>query len=536
MRKLFIILLALSLTVSAFAESIMNDITVCGGFVWGYEYANNSVNKYDKNTGALIAKYTGHTWAATGACDTINNVLWVSDNGANTISVMNTATGETIRTCPVTSDDPGGMALDPITPAMFVGMNSAAGNVDKISLSDCTILTTYTMGNDIHPGLLIYDPHTQSIAVGSASTSGYIAEIKIATGDITYYAVGLTPYSLAYVPLDNSIWVANWTSSNTLIAQVNTDTGVVTNYDVSTHPLATWSNGIVYASGKKLLYISRYHDGGETAYTIDPITKSFNPINTDLGSNLGYDPVTEMVWGVKDADNLVNASARGISKYLNTNYDSLLLHFDESDAVFIDKSFLNSTVTNSGVTYTESGKFGGAGVFDGASTVTIPYTNLLNFGIEDFTISWWTNMPSPAALNAILGQVTDGSFVGFIFNTGIMGTCIGGQACRFQADLTAASLFDGNWHYIEISRVKTVMYMSIDGVQKATSYYADVVYTFLPANPISIGSQNGVNLYKGTIDELLILKGKGMHTANFTPPTVPWDYSQKVFFNQSGSY
>ncbi len=86
------------------------------------------------------------------------------------------------------------------------------------------------------------------------------------------------------------------------------------------------------------------------------------------------------------------------------------------------------------------------------------------------------------------------------------------------------------WRYVEVSRSGPTMRLFLEGTVDAT---ATVTNNFTANSNTSIGGlmwapQPALYRLNGNITELIVIKGKPLHTANYTPPVAP-------FPNNSGS-
>lgn len=98
-----------------------------------------------------------------------------------------------------------------------------------------------------------------------------------------------------------------------------------------------------------------------------------------------------------DEVRITKGVARWISNFIPPNSahtpdanDVLLLHGDESNAVFTDSSNSSHNLTNNNVTYDGNGQFSGAMNFNGSNSyLALQDSEDWNFGNSDFTIDFW---------------------------------------------------------------------------------------------------------------------------------------------------
>jgi hypothetical protein len=204
--------------------------------------------------------------------------------------------------------------------------------------------------------------------------------------------------------------------------------------------------------------------------------------------------------------------------YSSDTYTKLLIHFDESNASFTDASG-NNTLTNSGVTYSSTGRFGGAGSFSEAYLHT-PYNSALNPGTGDFTIECLAKFTTLNQYNTLIGQNSEGGMIVHLYSNGTL--CLGKANGGYQSNcsLNTNILIDGNYHHIAISRVSGTVYMFLDGIKQTVSGASNTTDYFFVNNvslPICVGSQNGANYWGvGTMDEFRLSIGVGRWSDDFT--------------------
>lgn len=536
-----------------------------GGSVIGMNASGNLIQKYNRFTGAEVANAAMNGTPASGTYEPTNDRIWVSAVGSideynsNTVSVLDPANLTILNTYATNCDGPGGIAKSRKNNTMWISCNhEIPGKVVEMDLGG-NILRTITVNP--YPGLIIEDSSQDYMWVGNydpwhpddcSANNTQISKINVTSGDVTTYTadngVGCGCYALAEDPVNQKIYLAAY-NDNALNVFDMAAGNVVANVTDITRPNDleySYLDGNVYSLSCCCGTAGRY------IYKIDTSTYAKTATTVLGGANSAYDYLAHIVWGTCAADGAqskypvvkpVITRYVGLNKVVNSNY-KLYLAFNESNAAFTDYSLQNSTLTNNGVTYSASGKFGGAGVFDGSHDMSIPYNASLNIGTGTFKITWW-HKGSVAGYNTLIGQNPGSTILMHLYNTGVL---YWGSNSGYvnSADLGIATLTDGNYHYIEVGRLANgYVCMSIDGTMKnvapnpipdagypTCSYDNYLNYTWGSGTDITIGSQNGVNYYQGTVDDLQIIVGEEPHTENFTPPVIPSNYeSVKVFNN-----
>lgn len=219
---------------------------------------------------------------------------------------------------------------------------------------------------------------------------------------------------------------------------------------------------------------------------------------------------------------------------------SLLLHFDGANGstTFTDSGSNALTVTANGdaAISTAQSKFGGAsGYFDGSGDfLSADGSEGFDFGAGDFTIEAWLYVPDNGNLARMIASAYDepsspSPFAKWLFY-------VNGTRIDFLAESGSQSswslLADGSgaiprdtWFHAAVSRSAGVVRIFVNGVD-TTGSVTNGGSSLISGDTVAIGSvlENGSNrgYFDGYIDELRIVKGTAVYTANFTPPTAPF--------------
>ena len=216
----------------------------------------------------------------------------------------------------------------------------------------------------------------------------------------------------------------------------------------------------------------------------------------------------------------------------NDSFTKLLVHCDGADAstTFTDSSSLAHTLTANGNAQvdTAQSKFGGAALLlDGTGDyVSVPSHADLRFGTGDFTIDLWVRRSASQTNKGIIANRSSGTATEWILQWD------DDQANQLNWSTGAAYIINNpgsplnqdQWYHIEVSRSGTTVRMFVDGTQLASATDSN---NYTGTSAIWIGGEaygGGTPTYMtGWIDEVRISKGIARHTANFTPPTGPYD-------------
>ena len=217
----------------------------------------------------------------------------------------------------------------------------------------------------------------------------------------------------------------------------------------------------------------------------------------------------------------------------------LLLNFNGSNdsTTFTDSSSFARTVTRVGNTVlkTATKKYGTASAyFDGTGDwLTVPASSDFDFGTGNFTVECWVYLTHVSARDVdIIAQRNDGANFGSemwfmrINSTGSVRLYnkVGNVA---TLDVTSATglVTTNAWHHIAIVRNGTSVKTYVNGTQATSSTLAsDKPWCYVSTIPLSIGAGAAILTYAsgsevlGHMDDVRIIKGQALYTANFTPP------------------
>ncbi|MBT7902787.1 LamG domain-containing protein [Candidatus Woesearchaeota archaeon] len=202
-----------------------------------------------------------------------------------------------------------------------------------------------------------------------------------------------------------------------------------------------------------------------------------------------------------------------------TYYDDslvLMMNFDdvsdlgETNTLFADVSMYgNDGSANPGITYTTSGKYDDACLFDGSSDyITVSNSSSLN-DLTTLSISAWIYADSFDAVNpyidAIVSKFTGGS-TGFVFRVGDAGINSNQLQMAFDSNKIQSDigLQTDTWYHVATTYDGTTAKLFINGVEDAS---AEIIgWQDTSDNNLEIGRDFSTNsrIWDGTIDEVRI--------------------------------
>ena len=208
-----------------------------------------------------------------------------------------------------------------------------------------------------------------------------------------------------------------------------------------------------------------------------------------------------------------------------SNYTALLAKADTAGTDNqVDASTNTHTITENGnVTSTALSPYHPGGYstyFDGsAANIVIADDASLDVGTGDFTIEAWIYLTSDDGSWAISSHAANGGMWFGRYSAGLVFR-------RYSvADvITATPPSINTWHHIAVARSSGQTRMFVNGTQVGTTATDSTDYSV--AASLYIGDDGnaligGAQMMTGYIRDFRLVKGTGLYTANFTPPTEP---------------
>jgi len=191
----------------------------------------------------------------------------------------------------------------------------------------------------------------------------------------------------------------------------------------------------------------------------------------------------------------------------------------QQNNTFLDSSSNTFTITRNGTPtqgsltpYWPNGQW--SNYFNGSSNLSIASTASLAMGAGDFTIEMWVYLQSTTN-NRTLSWPSVGNMLLFFDSSGFFVYSIYGVGAVLTSSI-ATSL--NTWTHIAVSRSGTTSKIFINGVQGASTAADSNNWGQSVCN---IGSDIASNFFNGYLSNLRIVKGTGLYTTPFTPPTTP---------------
>lgn len=210
-----------------------------GAHIWVADECGEEIYKILASTGEIASVYPGQHGAQYLAYDPMNNNVWVTNPGSDSVTVVN-ATSGIFANHPAgeaKGSNPDGIVFDGAS--MWVA-NYEPATVTQIRASDAAILQTIPVGTkgSSKPRFLAYDDVAKRVWV-SIGTDNKVKKIDPETGAVEGdYAVPGFPYAMLFD--GTSIWVTQGLL-NTVVKLRTSDGAIIGSYDAGVAP-----NGIAF--------------------------------------------------------------------------------------------------------------------------------------------------------------------------------------------------------------------------------------------------------------------------------------------------
>lgn len=207
---------------------------------------------------------------------------------------------------------------------------------------------------------------------------------------------------------------------------------------------------------------------------------------------------------------------------------------DNDGTVFTDETGKTWSRTGTPVTKTASPKFGSASAyFDGNSCrITTPVHDDFNFSNGDFTVDFWFKCAA-VDVNEVELFVCVPELFRFFLQSGT-GSYITFMSWKNSIsnwtylypntdNNYATNFFNSVWHHVAVTKISTTIRLFIDGIKQTAETTGAETLPSCSQTPSIGGWYTGSSYqYKGYIDEVRFVKGAGLWSANFTPPTAEY--------------
>jgi hypothetical protein len=169
---------------------------------------------------------------------------------------------------------------------------------------------------------------------------------------------------------------------------------------------------------------------------------------------------------------------------------------------------------------TAKAKFGDTSMlFDGSGKAYIESSNVVNFGLGDFTVEFFMNITTGGAEEVVFDarNPSQGAYFDLELDTSNRLNYYVLNGIR----ITSSALSTNTWYHVAVCRSGTSTKMFIDGTQAGNTYSDSTVY--LSTNRVVLGGYSNSATYDfdGYLDEIRVSK-TARYTSNFTAPSEPF--------------
>lgn len=185
------------------------------------------------------------------AVNKANGYIYVTNRLNNTVSVINSATYNVIKTIQV-GTAPTGIDYNSTTGDVYVA-NYGSDNISIISGATNTVSGTFSVGTN--PDAVLYDPNGYILTAnwGSGTVSVYDIALSTVVGTIT---VGTDPFSMIFDSANQNVYVSNEGSDSVSYFPGTTVLALPATVAVTTIPVGSSPTGLTYDSYNQDIYVS----------------------------------------------------------------------------------------------------------------------------------------------------------------------------------------------------------------------------------------------------------------------------------------
>jgi gliding motility-associated-like protein len=222
------------------------------GFAYITNNNANTVSVINIGTNKVVATITVGTNPSGVAISPDGTRVYIVNSNSSTVSVINTASNTVIATIPI-GEYSFGAALSPDGSHLYVA-NLGSGTVSVINTATNTVSATIT--GVPGPFCVAVSPDGSELFVTENGSSGAVSVINTANNSIkATIPVGSYPIGVAVSPDGKLVYVANESSDN--VSVINTATNSV----VSTIPVGASPYGIALSPDGNTLYVANTGSG-----------------------------------------------------------------------------------------------------------------------------------------------------------------------------------------------------------------------------------------------------------------------------------
>ncbi len=195
---------------------------------------------------------------------------------------------------------------------------------------------------------------------------------------------------------------------------------------------------------------------------------------------------------------------------------------ENNGTVFLDYSPNPKSVTVAGdakTSTTQSKYYGSSGYFDGTGDyISVAASSDFELGTDDFAISAWIYKTGVSAVNFDVVSYGTAGVSGLFLNLDGSNNLVFGVVDASTIMTSSTTLNIDTWYHAAVTRSAGVYRLFLDGIVEDTTTRADDLNA--SGSVFRIATNRALSTYaNGYIQDISIIKGTAVWTANFTPPT-----------------
>lgn len=237
-----------------------------GSVVYVTNSGSNTVSVIDAATSAVTATIAVGTRPSAVAVSSNGGRVYVTNVGTNSVSVIDTASNTVVGGPIAVGVSPSSVVVSPDGSRLYV-VNAGGNTVSVINTATNTVISTIAVG--LAPSAAVISPNGKRVYVANweraTGSEGSVSVIDTATNVVIgTTTVGVQPTGLAINPNGSRVYAVNY--GNSVVSVINTATnGVIASPNVGTAP---WS--VAVSPDGKTAYVTNRFD--YTVSVIDTVT------------------------------------------------------------------------------------------------------------------------------------------------------------------------------------------------------------------------------------------------------------------------
>ena len=463
---------------------------------------------------ATAADAAGSTQYTTGTNTDTSNVIkfTVPHNAPDTLYYYCTNHGGMGNSISVITDE---SKADKYASNLFLAVPLDGGDDDVSNLVNCTSTTKVATNSSVDPKIIQSHFYTQSHYWSSSSDTLQYAqqgnELVFGTGDYTiecwlFDDSGHNGTNSRCYIFDNRIGGSVTGDPPTLVGYVDGSTEF--NFYDGDSTISSDTGSIA----NRWIHYAVTREGTTTRMFIDGILKGSSTANTNFTNNgIGVGRATDSNYGwagyIQDF-RVYKGVAKYTSNFIPASTSPDILPDTPSG---VSGSSKLTKITDGAVSFDGTGDYLS---FPGGLTD-------MNFGTGDFTVETFIYVNNYSDYNEIFssGQNSPTTYWQFAITqtTGTIYAWYGGS----NIIISSSSIPLKRWVHVAWTRTGTTMNIWVDGISVGSATNSTAVNMNGSAdNGAQIGSyNNGASVFDGFMSNFRVIKGTGLYTSRFTPPT-----------------